>query len=57
MKKNPIFSFIWVTILFNYKDYQIKVRNGMWNAVEEIWVNDELKHRQSSWKWENAKLN
>ena len=32
MKKNPIFSFIWVTILFNYKDYQIKVRNGMWNA-------------------------
>ncbi|MDA8840460.1 hypothetical protein N9N89_01625 [Gammaproteobacteria bacterium] len=51
MKKNPIFSFIWVTILFNYKDYQIKVRNGMWNAVEEIWVNDELKHRQASWKW------
>ena len=51
MKKNPIFSFIWVTILFNYKDYQIKVRNGMWNAIEEIWVNDELKHRQASWKW------
>ena len=21
------------------------------NAVEEIWVNDELKHRQASWKW------
>ena len=23
----------------------------MWSSVEEIWVNDELKHRQASWKW------
>ena len=23
----------------------------MWSSIEEIWVNDELKHRQSSWKW------
>ena len=51
MKTNPSFSFKWATILFNYKDYQIKVRNGMWSSVEEIWVNDELKHRQASWKW------
>ena len=51
MKTNPSFSFKWATILFNYKEYQIKVRNGMWSSVEEIWVNDELKHRQSSWKW------
>ena len=51
MKTNPDFSFKWATILFNYKDYQIKYRNGMWSSVEEIWVNDELKHRQSSWKW------
>jgi len=26
-------------------------RNGMWTSVEEIWVNDELRHRQASWKW------
>ena len=51
MKTNPDFSFKWATILFNYKDYQIKYRNGMWSSIEEIWVNDELKHRQSSWKW------
>ena len=51
MKTNPDFSFKWATILFNYKDYQIKYRNGMWNSTEEIWINDELKHRQSSWKW------
>jgi hypothetical protein len=51
MKTNPSFSFKWATILFNYKDYQIKYRNGMWSSIEEIWVNDELKHRQSSWKW------
>jgi hypothetical protein len=51
MKTNPSLSFKWATILFNYKDYQIKYRNGMWSSVEEIWVNDELKHRQSSWKW------
>ena len=24
MKTNPSFSFKWATILFNYKDYQIK---------------------------------
>jgi hypothetical protein len=51
MKTNPDFSFKWATILFNYKDYQIKYRNGMWSSIEEIWINDELKHRQSSWKW------
>lgn len=51
MKTNPDFSFKWATILFNYKDYQIKYRNGMWSSTEEIWINDELKHRQSSWKW------
>jgi hypothetical protein len=51
MKTNPSFSFKWATILFNYKDYQIKYRNGMWSSIEEIWVNDELKHRQSSRKW------
>ena len=51
MKTNPSFSFKWATILYNYKDYQIKYRNGMWSSIEEIWVNDELKHRQSSWKW------
>ena len=51
MKTNPSLSFKWATILFNYKDYQIKYRNGMWSSIEEIWVNDELKHRQSSWKW------
>ena len=51
MKTNPGFSFKWATILFNYKDYQIKYRNGMWSSIEEIWINDELKHRQSSWKW------
>ena len=51
MKTNPDFSFKWATILFNYKDYQIKYRNGMWSSIEEIWVNDELKHRQSSFKW------
>jgi hypothetical protein len=51
MKTNPSFSFKWATILFNYKDYQIKYRSGMWSSIEEIWVNDELKHRQSSWKW------
>jgi len=51
MKTNPSFSFKWATILFNYKDYQIKYRNGMWSSTEEIWINDELKHRQSSWKW------
>ena len=51
MKTNPSFSFKWATILFNYKDYQIKYRNGMWSSIEEIWVNDELKHRQSSFKW------
>ena len=51
MKTNPNFSFKWATILFNYKDYQIKYRNGMWSSTEEIWINDELKHRQSSWKW------
>jgi hypothetical protein len=51
MKTNPDFSFKWATILFNYKDYQIKYRNGMWSSIEEIWINDELKHRKSSWKW------
>lgn len=51
MKTNPDFSFKWATILFNYKDYQIKYRNGMWSSIEEIWINDELKYRQSSWKW------
>ena len=51
MKTNPGFSFKWATILFNYKDYQIKYRNGMWSSIEEIWINDELKHRKSSWKW------
>ena len=51
MKTNPSYSYKWATILFNYKDYQIKYRNGMWTGIEEIWVNDELKHRQSSWKW------
>ena len=51
MKTNPSFSFKWATILFNYKEYQIKYRSGMWNSIEEIWVNDELKHRQSSFKW------
>ena len=51
MKTNPDFSFKWATILFNYKDYQIKYRNGMWSSIEEIWINDELQHRQSSWKW------
>ena len=51
MKTNPSLSFKWATILFNYKDYQIKYRNGMWSSIEEIWINDELKHRQSSWKW------
>ncbi len=51
MKKNPSYSFKWVTILFNYKDYQITCRNGMWSPVEEIWVNDELKLRRHSWKW------
>lgn len=51
MKTNPHFSFKWATILFNYKDYQIKYRNGMWSSIEEIWINDELKHRKSSWKW------
>ena len=51
MKTNPDFSFKWATILFNYKDKQIKYRNGMWSSTEEIWINDELKHRQSSWKW------
>ena len=51
MKTNPSFGFKWATILFNYKDYQIKYRNGMWSSIEEIWINDELKHRQSSWKW------
>ena len=51
MKTNPSFSFKWAIILFNYKDYQIKYRSGMWSSVEEIWVNDQLKHRQSSWKW------
>ena len=51
MKTNPDFGFKWATILFNYKDYQIKYRNGMWSSIEEIWINDELKHRQSSWKW------
>ena len=51
MTKNPSFSFTWATIIFNYKDYQIMIRNGMWTGVEEIWVNDELRHRQASWKW------
>ena len=51
MKTNPDFGFKWATILFNYKDYQIKYRNGMWSSIEEIWINDELKHRKSSWKW------
>ena len=51
MKTNPSFGFKWATILFNYKDYQIKYRNGMWSSIEEIWINDELKYRQSSWKW------
>ena len=51
MKTNPSLSFKWATILFNYKDYQIKYRNGMWSSIEEIWINDELKHRKSSWKW------
>ena len=51
MKTNPSFSFKWATILFNYKEYQIKYRSGMWSSIEEIWVNDELKHRQSSFKW------
>jgi len=51
MTKNPSYSFKWATILFNYKDYQIIYRNGMWTSVEEIWVNDELRHRQASWKW------
>ena len=51
MKTNPSYSYKWATILFNYKDYQIKYRNGMWTGIEEIWVNDELKHRQSSFKW------
>jgi hypothetical protein len=51
MKTNPNFGFKWATILFNYKDYQIKYRNGMWSSIEEIWINDELKHRKSSWKW------
>ena len=51
MKTNPSFGFKWATILFNYKDYQIKYRNGMWSSIEEIWINDELKHRKSSWKW------
>ena len=51
MKTNPSFGFKWATILFNYKDYQIKYRNGVWSSIEEIWINDELKHRQSSWKW------
>ena len=51
MTKNPSFSFKWATIIFNYKDYQIMIRNGMWTGVEEIWVNDELRHRQASWKW------
>ena len=51
MTKNPSYSFKWATILFNYKDYQIMYRNGMWTSVEEIWVNDELRHRQASWKW------
>jgi len=51
MIKNPSFSFKWATIIFNYKDYQIMIRNGMWTGVEEIWVNDELRHRQASWKW------
>ena len=51
MTKNPSYSFKWATILFNYKDYQIMYRNGMWTSVEEIWVNDELRHRKASWKW------
>ena len=51
MKTNPSFGFKWATIVFNYKDYQIKYRNGMWSSIEEIWINDELKHRKSSWKW------
>ena len=51
MKTNPDFRFKWATILFNYKDYQNKYRNGMWSSIEEIWINDELKHRKSSWKW------
>jgi len=51
MTKNPSFSFKWATIIFNYKDYQIMIRNGMWTGVEEIWVNDVLRHRQASWKW------
>ena len=51
MKTNPSFGFKWATIVFNYKDYQIKYRNGVWSSIEEIWINDELKHRQSSWKW------
>ena len=51
MKTNPSYSYKWATILFNYKDYQIKYRNGMWSSIEEIWINDELKHRKSSWKW------
>lgn len=51
MKTNPSFGFKWATILFNYKDYQIKYRNGMWSSIEEIWINDELKLRKSSWKW------
>ena len=51
MKTNPSFGLKWATILFNYKDYQIKYRNGMWSSIEEIWINDELKHRKSSWKW------
>ena len=29
MKTNPSFSFKWATILFNYKDYQIKYRGGI----------------------------
>ena len=51
MKTNPSFGFKWATIVFNYKDYQIKYRNGVWSGIEEIWINDELKHRKSSWKW------
>ena len=51
MKTNPSYSYKWATILFNYKEYQIKYRSGMWSSIEEIWVNDELKHRQSSFKW------
>ena len=56
MKTNPSFSFKWATILFNYKDYQIKYRNGMWSSIEEIWVNDELNTSTIFLEMENTKL-